>query len=86
MHAEQNKIHCPLFNEHEPVVGRITEEINKAHGQQKAWWAEELLKELKPLLECPRHDGARPDCANCRTVSQLRGRTAELALKAGKLA
>lgn len=83
---EQNKISCPIFNKHEPVLGRITDEINKAHGQQKAWWAEELIKEAKTLLDCPQHDGAKLDCANCRTISQLRNRTANLVLKAGKLA
>ena len=75
-----------MFNKHEPAISRIADEINKAHGPQKAWWAEELLKELKPLLECPQHDGAKLDCMNCRTICELRNRTANLVLKAGKLA
>lgn len=89
MHPEQdqNKISCPAFNKQEPVLRHMTEEINKAHGpQEKNWWAEELLKEVKILLECPQHDGAKLDCMNCRTISELRSRTAGLVLKAGKLA
>lgn len=82
---EQNKIRCPIFNKHETAIKRITEEINKAHGQQKIWWAEELLRDVKVLLECPDHDGAKLDCLNCRTISQLRSRAANLVLKAGKL-
>lgn len=84
---EQNKISCQIFNRQAPAVNRITEEINKARGvQEKAWWAEELIKEVKNLLECQKHDGAKLDCANCRTISELRNRTANLVLKARKLA
>jgi len=84
---EQNKISCEIFNKQEPVINKITEEINKAAGvQEKAGWAEELLKEVKVLLECPQHDGAKLDCMNCRTICELRSRTANLVLKAGKLA
>lgn len=87
MDKEQNKISCQIFNKQEPAINRITEEINKAHGVQgKAWWAEELLKEVKVLMECPQHDGAKLDCMNCRTICELRNRTANLVLKAGKLA
>lgn len=87
MHEEKNNIRCPLFQKHEPAINKITEEINKARGApEKAWWAEELLKELDALRECPRHDGARLDCMNCRTICQLRSRAANLVLKAGKLA
>ena len=87
MDKEQNKISCQIFNKQEPAINRITEEINKAAGvQEKAGRAEELLKEVKILLECPQYDGAKLDCMNCRTISQLRSKTANLVLKAGKLA
>ena len=87
MHNEQSKIRCPLFTQQEPAVSRITAEINKARGvREKASWAAELLKEVKVLLECPKHDAAQPDCVNCRTICELRNRTANLVLKAGKLA
>ena len=69
---EQNKISCQIFNKQEPAINRITEEINKAPGvPEKAWWAEELIKEVKILLECPQHDGAKLDCMNCRTICAL---------------
>ncbi|MBU4393366.1 MAG: hypothetical protein KJ920_13105 [Actinobacteria bacterium] len=87
MDKEQNPISCPTFNKQEPAIRHMTEEINKARGpQEKACWAEELLKEVKILIECPQHDGAKLDCMNCRTICQLRDRTAKLVLKAGKLA
>ena len=87
MDKEQNKISCQIFNKQEPVINKITEEINKASGvKEKAGWAEELLKEVKVLLECPQDDGAKLDCMNCRTICELRSRTANLVLKARKLA
>ena len=87
MDKEQNKISCQIFNKQEPAINRITEEINKAPGvPEKAWWAEELLKEVQLLLDCPNHDGAKLDCMDCRTICGLRNRTANLVLKAGKLA
>ena len=87
MDKEQNKISCQIFNKQEPAINRITQEINKASGvKEKAWLAEELIKEVKVLLECPQHDGAKLDCMNCRTICQLRSKTANLVLKAGKLA
>jgi len=86
MHKEQSQISCPTFNKQEPAIRHMTEEINKACGpQEKSWWAEELLKEIKILLECPQYDGAKLDCANCRTISELRSRPAGLILKARKL-
>lgn len=86
MHKEQSNISCRIFTQQEPAVLRITAEINKARGaREKSWWAEELLKEVKGLLDCPSHDSAKPDCVNCRTICQLRSRTANLVLKAGKL-
>ena len=87
MHDEENRIQCQMFNEQEPAIKRITDEINEAHGvKEKASWAEELLKEVKGLLECPQHDGTKLDCMNCRTICELRNRTANLVVKAGKLA
>ena len=87
MDKEQNKISCQIFNKQEPAINQITDEINKARGvQEKARWAEELLKEVQLLLDCPNHDGAKLDCMNCRTICELRNRTANLVLKAGKLA
>jgi len=87
MHDQENGIQCQMFNKQEPAIKRITDEINKAHGvKEKASWAEELLKEVKVLLECPQHDGSKLDCTNCRTIYELRNRTANLVVKAGKLA
>ena len=87
MHKEENTIGCRTFTRQEPAVSRITAEINKARGvREKVSWAAELLKEVKILLECPKHDAAQPDCVTCRTICNLRNRTANLVIKAGKLA
>jgi hypothetical protein len=87
MHKQESKITCPLFNRQEPAINRITGEINKAReAQEKASWAEELLEEVGVLIACPKHDGGKPDCVNCRTICELRNRTATLVLKAVKLA
>ena len=87
MHKQENTMGCRIFTRQESAISRITAEINKARGaREKASWAAELLKEVKVLLECPKHDAAQPDCVNCRTICELRNRTANLVLKAGKLA
>ena len=87
MDKEQNKISCPIFNKQEPAIKQIIDEINKARGvQEKTRWAEELLNEVTLILACPNHDGAKLDCMNCRTICELRNRTANLVLKASKLA
>ena len=87
MHKQESKITCPLFNRQEPAINRITGELNKARGaQEKASWAEKLLKEIGVLIACPKHDGDKLDCVNCRTIYEIRNRTANLVLKAVKLA
>lgn len=84
---ERNKISCGIFNNHEPTIGRITAEINSAQGvREKAGLAKLLVEEVVILLDCPERDDAKPDCVNCRTICGLRCRTANLVLKAEKLA
>ncbi len=87
MHKEKPKISCSTFQKQEPVIKDITEKINKANGvQEKAGFAEELEKEVDVLLSCPDYDDKSLDCKNCHFIANLRKKTANLIIKAKKLA
>jgi hypothetical protein len=87
MEKEQPEIICPLFQTQERVIKDITNKINQAKGvQEKAGFAEELQKEVDVLLSCPDFKGENLDCKNCHFISNLRKRTANLIIKAKKLA
>jgi len=69
------------------VIKDITEKINKAKGvQEKAGFAEELGKEVDVLLSCQDYDSKKLDCKNCNLIANLRKKTADLIIKAKKLA
>jgi len=81
------KISCPTFQKQEPVLKDITDRINQASGvQEKAECAEELKKEVDVLLSCPDYDKEKLDCESCHFISNLRKKTADLIIKAKKLA
>lgn len=87
MHKEEPKISCPTFQKQEPVLKDITDRINQASGvQEKARFAEELQKEVGVLLSCPDYDDKRLDCKSCHFIANLRKKTADLIIKAKKLA
>jgi len=87
MHKEEPKISCPTFQRQEPVIKEITDKINKSKGvQEKAKFAEELQKEVDVLLSCPDRDSEKTDCTNCHFIANLRKKTADLIIKAKKLA
>ena len=87
MGKEGAKINCATFQKQEPVIRDITDKINKAKGvQDKAKFAEELQKEVNVLLSCSDHDAKKVDCMNCHTIAKLRVKTADLIIKAKKLA
>jgi len=80
-------VNCLTFQKQEPVIKNITDKINMAKGVlEKAGFAEELQKEVNVLLSCPDYDGKRLDCKNCHTIANLRKQTANLIIKAKKLA
>jgi DNA-binding Lrp family transcriptional regulator len=69
------------------VIKDITDKINKAKEvQEKARFAEELQREVDVLLCCPDYDGKSLDCKNCHFIANLRRKTANLIIKAKKLA
>jgi DNA-binding Lrp family transcriptional regulator len=87
MHKEEPKISCPTFQKQEPIIKDITDKINKAKEvQEKARFAEELQREVDVLLSCPDYDSKSLDCKNCHFIANLRRKTANLIIKAKKLA
>ena len=87
MHKEDTQINCPTFQKQEPVIKNITDKINRSKGvQEKAGFAEELQKEVNVLLSCPDYDKEKLDCKNCHFIANLRKKTANLIIKAKRLA
>lgn len=87
MSKEDAKINCSTFQKQEPVIKDITAKINSAKGVlEKADFAEELQKEVDVLLSCPDYDEKSADCSNCRLIANVRKKTADLIIKARKLA
>jgi len=87
MTKENAKINCSAFQKQEPVFADITAKINSAKGVlEKADFAEELQKEVDVLLSCPDYNKKNRDCSNCRFIANVRKKTADLVIKAKKLA
>jgi hypothetical protein len=87
MPGENAKINCSAFQKQEPVIQDITAKINKAERvQEKATFAVELQEEVGMLISCSDYDKKSSDCENCRFIANLRKRTADLIIKAKKLA
>ena len=87
MPGKNAKINCPAFQKHEPVIDDITAKLNKAESvQEKATFAVDLQEEVGMLISCSDYDKRSPDCMNCRFIANLRKRTADLIIKAKKLA
>jgi len=87
MHKEEPKINCPTFQKQESIIKDLTDKINKAKGvQEKAIFAEELQKEVNVLFSCPDRDSKKVNCTNCHFIANLRKKTADLIIKAKKLA
>ena len=87
MSKKDAEINCPTFQKQEPVIADITAKINSAKGiLEKADFAEELQQEVDVLLSCPDYDEESTDCNNCRFITNVRKKTADLVIKAKKLA
>jgi len=84
---ENPKINCQTFQKQEIAIKDLTDKINAAKQvQEKAKFAEELQKEVNVLLSCPDHKKENLDCKNCHFIANLRKKTADLIIKAKKLA
>ncbi len=87
MKNEETKINCSTFQKQESVIEDITAKINNAKGVlEKAEFAEELRREVEVLLSCPDYNEESKDCGNCRFIANVRKKTADLVIKAKKLA
>ncbi len=87
MAKEDIKISCPIFRKQEEILKSISDKINKAGPvKEKAVFAEELTKETDVLLSCADYDGKSSNCKSCRFIANLRKQTANLIIKAKKLA
>lgn len=82
-----NGVNCAVFQKQEAIIKDITSKINAIEGVAgKAVFAEELRKEVDVLLACQDYKDASLDCKNCRFITALRKRTADLIVKVKKLA
>lgn len=85
--GKEEAIKCSVFQKQEPIIKDITDKINQAKGVlEKAGFAEFLQKEVGALLSCPDYDKKNSDCKNCHLIADLRQKTANLIIKAKKLA
>jgi len=87
MSKKDAKINCSIFQKQEPVIEDITAKINSTEVVlKKAEFAEELREEVNVLLSCPDYNQGNIDCSNCRFITNVRKKTADLVIKAKKLA
>lgn len=87
MENGEERINCPMFLKHEPVIKRVTDSINMSKDLAgKIRNAEKLLSEVDTLLNCPDYKKENPDCDNCHFIANLRRETANVIIKAKKLA
>jgi len=87
MPRENVIIDCPVFQKQESMIQDITANINKADGVlEKAALAVQLQEKAGMLISCPDYDKENPECRNCRFIANLRKKTADLIIKAKKLA
>lgn len=85
--SEEAKINCGIFQKQKPVIKDIIDKINQAkRAQEKAGFAEDLQKEADALLLCRGFKRENLDCESCHFIANLHKRTANLVIKAKKLA
>lgn len=87
MPKEDVKINCSTFQKQEPVIKGITAKINNAKDVlTKAEFAKKLQQEVDVLLCCPDYNENNTNCKNCHFIANIRNKTAELIIKAKRLA
>ncbi len=83
MHQEQNGISCATFQKQEPIIKEFADRLNKAKDyQQKQELASDLSRYIDMLLECLEYNANSLDCKNCRFISNIRKKTADIIIKA----
>jgi len=80
------KIKCEIFQEIYRNLNNIKLKINNTRFPDKAKFAEELSVAVDCLLDCKEYSSLQLDCTNCRIITQLHKKTAELIIKAKTIA
>lgn len=77
---------CGIYRKAHPKIQKLAEEINRARDiREKANKAQFMRDEAQALIDCGKR-GTLTVCPACGTINQVRKQTAELILKARKLA
>lgn len=86
MSQQQKEIPCPLCRRANPAIEALNRQINQARVvTDKAYFARKLLTKVEDVL-AEHGPAGDPAAKACRGVLGLRKTTAELILKAQKLA
>jgi hypothetical protein len=86
MHQEQDRIACSIFQQKELSIKEFTDRLNKVEDyQHKIELASDLSRYVDMLLECLEYNVNSLDCKNCRFISNLRKKTANVIIKAKEL-
>jgi len=84
---DKNRIGCDIFQKQFRLLNYIKPKINRARRIiDKVKYAEDILGELDPLINCSHFDEHSSDCTNCKIVAGLHKRTADLIINAKSLA
>jgi len=86
MHREQDRITCSIFQQKEPIIKEFADRLNGVEDyQHKVELASDLSRYVDMLLECSEYNADSLDCKNCRFISNLRKKTANIIIKAKEL-
>lgn len=87
MEEREKTIPCPICQNANPVIESLNRQINQARVvTDKAFFAQQLIAKVEDVLKEHGDPQDDPVTKACRSVLGLRKTTAELILKAQKLA
>ncbi len=81
-------LECPinLFPRQESEIAGLTQSLNQERGAAgKAAYAQALVDAVKVLVDCQSFDQENNNCSLCQSISQLRLKTYNLVVKAGRI-
>lgn len=86
MHQGQGRVSCSIFQQKEPIIQEFNDRLNEVEDyQHKVELASDLSRYVDMLLECLEYNANSLDCKNCRFISNLRKKTANIIIKAKEL-
>ena len=84
---DKQEIACPICRNASPIIESLNRQINQARSvTDKAYFARQLITKVEDVLKEHGDPEGDPVAKACLTVLNLRKQTAELILKAQKLA